>query len=90
MKNEKSVPSAQVAHRKEAIPTEFFDEKQAASYLNMSVQWLRKCRANGSGPCWMKFEHAIRYPIKDLEAYAEISCRRFTGEIRQHVQGPPS
>ncbi|WP_419177318.1 helix-turn-helix domain-containing protein [Ruegeria halocynthiae] len=63
-----------------AVTPAFLSEKQTAAYLNMSVQWLRKCRANGSGPDWKKFGQAIRYPIADLENYISQSSRKFTGQ----------
>ncbi|WP_408015368.1 helix-turn-helix domain-containing protein [Ruegeria haliotis] len=65
---------------KGALAPAFLSEKQAASYLNMSVQWLRKCRSNGTGPTWMKFGQAIRYPVAGLEYYISQSNRKFTGE----------
>ena len=41
------------------IEPAFLGEKQVASYLNVSVQFLRKCRANGTGPRWCKMEGCI-------------------------------
>ena len=60
--------------------TAYLCEKETSLFLNMSVQWLRKNRENGTGPAWVKFGHAVRYPIVGLEAYAAESACRFTGQ----------
>lgn len=50
-------------------------EKQVAEHLNVSVQTLRKWRANGVGPTWNKLEGCIRYPVAGLEQYiADTRC----------------
>lgn len=72
----------QVANPKGSVPPSFLSEKQTAAYLNMSVSWLRKCRDNGTGPVWMKFGNAIRYPKDALVSYVQQSTRNFTGEYR--------
>lgn len=58
----------------------YIKEKQAATYLNMSVNWLRKCRANGTGPGFAKFGSSVRYPITELVIYLEKTSRGFTGQ----------
>ncbi|WP_432653400.1 helix-turn-helix transcriptional regulator [Ruegeria atlantica] len=73
---------------KGALAPAFLSEKQTASYLNMSVQWLRKCRSNGSGPKWKKFGQAIRYPIADLQNYISQSSRQFAGQDVERADQP--
>mgnify|MGYP001101808677 CR=1 FL=1 len=55
-------------------------EKQVATYLNVSVQTLRKWRSNGVGPVWNRMGTCIRYPVAGLHEYiAETQCD-FTGQ----------
>ncbi len=55
-------------------------EKEVARVLGVSVQALRKWRANGVGPAWCKMEGCIRYPVQGLSKYiAETQCD-FTGQ----------
>ncbi|PCJ05452.1 MAG: hypothetical protein COB16_15565 [Rhodobacteraceae bacterium] len=88
MNDEKLAPKAQVMNGNGPVPPAFLREKQVASYLSVSVQLLRKQRANGHGPVWMKFGHAVRYPIVDLEEYVRDSTRSFTGECNNQTKRP--
>ncbi|KJZ26072.1 helix-turn-helix domain-containing protein [Tritonibacter mobilis] len=72
----------QVTNPKGSVPPSFLSEKQTAAYLNMSVNWLRKCRDKGTGPVWMQFGRSIRYPKDALVDYVKQSTRKFTGENR--------
>lgn len=47
------------------------DEKQAASYLHLSVALLRKWRTYGDGPAFVKIGRLVRYRQLDLDAYVE-------------------
>lgn len=80
MKARTEVQRIQSAINEEMPSLVFLSERQVASYLNMSVQWLRKCRANGVGPIWKQFGNAIRYSAEDLGTYVSKSSRGFTGE----------
>jgi len=75
------------------ITRAYLSEKEVATYLDLSVNWLRKCRNNGTGPAWVKFEGCIRYPIADLQKYIKASRREFTGqpanENRKLASKPP-
>lgn len=74
-----TIASVQTSSR---IETAFLGEKQVASLLNVSEQWLRKCRANGTGPTWCKMEGCIRYPIEGLKTYITETQRDFTGQVK--------
>ncbi len=64
-----------------SVQPQFLHEKQASAYLNVSVGLLRKWRANGDGPPWVKFEGSvIRYPVKGLVEFGLKSTREFTGQ----------
>lgn len=76
-----------ISNRKGSVPTSFLSENQAASYLNMSVSWLRKCRDLGTGPVWMKFGVSVRYPTDALLGYVQQSTRSFTGEKPSTLNG---
>jgi hypothetical protein len=44
-------------------------EKRTAQILDCSVAALRKWRRLGSGPKFVRLGRAIRYNLRDLEAY---------------------
>ena len=44
--------------------------KQAARYLQCSVQWLAVMRMHGRGPAYHKQGGWIRYRVADLDAWA--------------------
>jgi hypothetical protein len=49
------------------------DEFAAAEYLDVSVATLRDWRTRKRGPVCAKFGKAVRYPIAELEKFAEAS-----------------
>jgi hypothetical protein len=60
----------------------YLDEKQASEFLNMSVNWLRKCRFNGTGPTASKFGASVRYSIVDMIKYTDKAKQKFTGQTQ--------
>lgn len=50
------------------------DEFFAAEFLGLQVATLRDWRLRKSGPVYCKFGKAVRYPIADLEKFAD-ACR---------------
>ena len=61
------------------ISRNFITEKEAATYLGMSLQWMRKSRANAFGPKSQKFGGAIRYNVDELKRWVEQTTQSFTG-----------
>ncbi|MFC6199762.1 helix-turn-helix domain-containing protein [Ponticaulis profundi] len=55
-----------------AIP-KMLTTREAAEITNVSTQFLEKMRYDGSGPSYMKFGRAVRYPFADLLAWFERS-----------------
>jgi excisionase family DNA binding protein len=55
-------------------------ERDAAELLGVSVRTLQKWRLQGNGPRFVKLGHAVRYDVKDLEAYIERARRRSTSD----------
>lgn len=49
-------------------------EQEAATFLNVSVTTLRDWRFHKVGPVYAKFGKAVRYPVPELEKFAE-QCR---------------
>jgi hypothetical protein len=49
------------------------DEFAAAEFLDVSVSTLRDWRFHRTGPVYAKFGKAVRYPICELEKFAERS-----------------
>jgi hypothetical protein len=44
------------------------------------MRTLQKWRLQGNGPRFVKLGHAVRYDVKDLEAYIECGRRRSTSD----------
>jgi hypothetical protein len=75
----RSIPFCRTSPSSRIEPA-FLGEKQVASFLNVSVQALRKWRANCTGPVFHRIQGCIRYPIDGLRKYiAETQCD-FTGQ----------
>lgn len=47
------------------------DESEAAAYLGLEVATLRDWRIRKIGPVYCKFGRAVRYPVTELEKYAD-------------------
>jgi predicted DNA-binding transcriptional regulator AlpA len=63
------------------------NEKEAAMFMNVSVQLLRKMRANGTGPEHIKLAKCVRYSREDIGRY--ISSQRSSRlVIRNGQKGP--
>ena len=50
-----------------------YDEFAAAEYLGLTVSTPRDWRIRKRGPVCAKFGKAVRYPLVELEKYAEAS-----------------
>lgn len=46
-----------------------FDEKEAASYLGLSVKTLQARRAAHKAPAFLKIGRSVRYRVMDLDAF---------------------
>jgi hypothetical protein len=62
------------------ISAEYLTTSQAATYLNVSRQWLEIGRHKGYGPPYVKLARMVRYSITDLDVYMR-------GNIRQNTIG---
>ena len=58
-------------------------ERDASELLGVSVRTLQKWRLQGNGPQFVKLGHAVRYDVKDLEAYIERARRCSTSDSAQ-------
>jgi predicted DNA-binding transcriptional regulator AlpA len=58
-------------------PQQRVKERDAASYIGMSVPFLRLSRCNGGGPPYLRMGRAIRYDIADLDKW--LDSRRVRG-----------
>jgi predicted DNA-binding transcriptional regulator AlpA len=56
------------------------DEKQAASYVNLSVKTLQARRAAHKAPAFLKIGRSVRYRMADLEAF--LAAHRVDPEAR--------
>ena len=59
------------------------NEREAAKVMKVSVQLLRKWRASGTGPRYIKLGKCIRYSMADLEHY--IASHRSTALVVRGV-----
>ena len=66
--------------RKQALVSRLVTERDASELLGVSVRTLQKWRLQGNGPQFVKLGHAVRYDVKDLEAYIERARRRSTSD----------
>lgn len=57
------------------LKSQLLNEREAAKYLSVSRQFLRKSRMNGTrlshtpAPPYVKFGRSIRYSLDDLQAW---------------------
>jgi len=58
---------------------QLLNEREAARLLRISVQLLRKWRANGGGPGHIKLEKCVRYSLADIELHRVSATARRTG-----------
>jgi len=56
------------------------DEKQAASYLDLSVKTLQARRAAHKAPAFLKIGRSVRYRLADLDAF--LAAHRVDPEAR--------
>ncbi len=47
----------------------YFDEKDLAVRLGLSVKTLQNWRGKGIGPRWYRFGRVVRYRLRDIQAY---------------------
>lgn len=53
---------------------------QAAKYLGLSPTTLEKYRGSGCGPRYIQLGRAIRYRLKDLDAWLDQNVRTSTSD----------
>ena len=63
--------SKKVRMSRDTTPSEYLTEPGAAAYLGFTKAYLRKHRALGDGPPFIKIGRNIRYRRTDLEAWME-------------------
>jgi len=54
-------------------PKQLLTEREAASFLGLSVAWLRnaRCYEPAKAPRFIKIGRAVRYPLEALEQWVE-------------------
>jgi hypothetical protein len=65
---------------KEIHPDRLYPPKIAAELLDMSTSWLAKQRMQGTGPRYVKFGRAVKYPGQYLIEYRKSKERNSTSE----------
>ncbi len=55
--------------------------RQAAAYLGVAEQTLRKSRISGNGPKYRKIGRLVRYAVEDLAEYVEQARRSSTSQV---------
>ena len=58
-------------------------DRDTSELLGVSLRTLQKWHLQGNGPRFVKLGHAVRYDVKDLEAYIERARRRSTSDSAQ-------
>ena len=55
--------------------------KKAAELLGVACSTLARWRTEGSGPVFIKFGHAVRYDVSDLNRWLDENKRRSTSDL---------
>ena len=55
------------------LPKSFLTEKELATYLGVSISWVRKCRYTDEGVKFKKFGRSVRYHVDDVLAYTSVN-----------------
>ena len=63
------------------------DEREAATRLRLSHRTLQRWRVAGKGPPFHKLGRAIRYAVRDLDAFATARLRHSTAECGRAAGG---
>lgn len=58
----------------------FMTEKEAATFLGLSVRTLQGLRYRGGGPIFYKFGRSVRYLRSDLTSWATANRRHSTSD----------
>lgn len=78
---ERNAPSKATAIPSIAEPA-LLTEREAATYLGMSVRTLQDRRVRGGGCPYIKLGMSVRYRRTDLDAWIESNLRHHTSEGR--------
>lgn len=54
-----------------SLKTNLITEKEAASFLNISIKTLQAWRYKGYGPTYIKFTRKIAYTVSDLQSFID-------------------
>jgi hypothetical protein len=68
---------------------QLLNERETARLLRISVQLLRKWRANGSGPEYIKLGKCVRYSTRDIERYVLSQRSAASAMPASHAQVRP-
>jgi predicted DNA-binding transcriptional regulator AlpA len=71
-------------------PPRYFNTKQAASYLNLSHQYLEIARHKGGGPQYIKLAKAVRYRQEDLDVWMGNHIQKHTADASLRDASPKS
>jgi hypothetical protein len=69
-------------------PLRYFNTKQAASYLNLSHQYLEIARHKGGGPQYIKLAKAVRYRLEDLDEWMADHIQKHTADTSLRDTSP--
>jgi excisionase family DNA binding protein len=65
-----------------ALPQHIMTTPQAAAYLGLGITTLEKWRlVRNNGPKFLRLGRAIRYRLKDLDAWLDESVRTSTSDV---------
>jgi hypothetical protein len=55
--------------RRQGVLAEYYDEREAAKQLRLTIRGLRSWRAQQRGPAWIKIGRLVFYKISAIEAW---------------------
>lgn len=62
------------------LNTSLINERKAAEILGLKVTTVRRWRFSGGGPRYIKVGAAVRYDVRDIEAFIDAGRRSSTSE----------
>jgi hypothetical protein len=62
------------------VKSDLVTTSEAAGYLRLKKNTLEIWRGTGNGPKFLKLNGAVRYRLKDLDAFLEQSVKQSTSQ----------
>jgi excisionase family DNA binding protein len=68
-------------NKKNSLEKPFLTTREAAAWLGLTKNTLKKMRVHGNGPLYRKHGRHVRYHLDDLVAWSEAGGRKSTSDV---------